>query len=292
MERLDSIAKRLLLASERHPAFGSVVFGLVLFVLAQVVLFALFGGIPNDLLAAIAVELLLLLAGAAIPLVLLTIAFRRIFARVAELSQVAQSPSRAILLDHLDRTLRLVRDQLGSLQSGTGLSLSLGDMDEVSGWIPTFFSGATGPYVGLDATLPSDYLGRLDPFLRHLDEYRPGVRLRIVTAPTEDLEEDLRCHPEAVDHLQEMHDAWGARLLFMDREEVRVLAEKHRLPGSLVDLALWEGDYCLLWEWGMNQFTVRLCYSDDPTYDQVMALVAAVEEAAVPLACMRDRLRR
>lgn len=115
--------------------------------------------------------------------------------------------------------------------------------------------------------------------------------MRIVTAPVEALEEDLRRHPEAAHRLQEMHDAWGARLLFIDREDVRALAEKHRLPASLVDLAVWEGDYCLLWEWGLNQFTVRLCYSDDPTYDRVMALVVAVEQAAVPLGHMLGRVR-
>lgn len=287
LDRLDSLTKRLLFANEQHPVFGPIAVGLTLFFLAQLVLFALFGGIPNELPGAIAVESLLLLAGATIPLVLLTIAFRRVFVRVAELSQVVQPPSRGIVLDHLDTTLQLMRDQLESLQSSTGLSLSMGDINEVSGWIPTFFSQANGSYVGFDATLPSQYFKRLDPFLRHLDEYPSGVRLRVVTSRTEDLEEDLKRHPDAMERLQRLHDSWGARLLFLDCDEVRALAEEHRLPDSLVDLALWEGDYCLLWEWGMNRFTVRLCYANDPTYDRVLTLIDAVEQAAIPFADVR-----
>lgn len=99
MERLDSIANRLLLAGERHPVVGPVGLGLLLFALTQVVLFALFGGIPNELLSAVAVELLLLLAGATIPLVLLAIAFRTTFVQVAELSRAANPQSRPVVLD-------------------------------------------------------------------------------------------------------------------------------------------------------------------------------------------------
>lgn len=281
---LDSIARRLLLASERHSIVGPVGLGLAVFLAAQVVLFAFFGGLPHDPLGAVVLELLVLITGVTIPLILVMIAFRKAFQKVLVISRTATPRAREFLIDHLGRTLDGMHEQLKSLQSGTGLSLAVADLEEVGGWIPTFFSQAQGVYVGFDATTPSEYVRRWRPYLHYLDQYKPGVRLRVVTASTEDLESDLVAHPEAASQLQAMHDAWGARLLCMDGDAVRELAEGLRLPSSLVDLAFWEGDYCLLWERGTDRFTVRLCYAGEPTYERVSMLIHAVERAARPLA--------
>jgi len=289
VQGLDSLAQRLLLSTERHPLAGPVALGLVLFLLAQVILFVGFGGIPSDLLGAAAVEVLLLLAGAAIPLLLVIVALGPVFVEVAGISRTAQSHSRIFARDYLVAVLRQMHDQLKSLQSGSGLSLAIAEVGEVAGWIPTFFANAEGRYVGFDATVPSEYLKRWYGFVDHLDGYEPGVRMRVITSARDDLLADIDVNPEAVHRLQEIHDRWGAQLLHIDSQAIRQLAEQHRLPSSLVDLALWEGDYCLLWDRGTDRFTVRLCLASDPMYDRVLRLVANVEAQAIPLADLMGR---
>ncbi|HMJ72717.1 MAG TPA: hypothetical protein VK471_05035 [Solirubrobacterales bacterium] len=281
---LDSIAQRLLLSTERHPLAGPVALGLALFLLAQIALIVGFGGIPNDLLGVAAVEILLLLAGASIPLLLVIVALGPVFAEVAGISRTARPHSRIFARDYLVTSLRQMHEQLKSLQSGAGLSLAIADVGEVAGWIPTFFSNAWGVYVGFDATVPSEYLNRWAGYIRHLDSYEPGVRLRVVTSAYEDLAADITANPDAAKRLQEIHDQWQARLLYVDGQDLRALAEQHQLPSSLVDLALWEGDYCLLWDRGTDRFTVRLCFESDPMYGRVMELISDVEAQAVPLA--------
>jgi hypothetical protein len=283
VQTLNSIAQRLLLSNERHPLAGPVALGLGLFLLAQVVLFIGFGGIPSDFLGAAAVEILLLFAGATIPLVLVILALGPVFAEVAGISRTAQLNSRIFVLDYLVTSLRQMHEQLKSLQSGAGLSLAIAEVGEVAGWIPTFFSNARGAYVGFDAALPSEYLNRWHGYIHHLDGYEPGVRMRVVTSGHDDLMADIAANPDAAGRLQEIHDDWKARLLYIDGQTIRSLAERHQLPSSLVDLALWEGDYCLLWDRGTDRFTVRLCFESDPMYSRVMELISDVEAQATPL---------
>ena len=269
MRWLDSMAQWLLRASERHLFIGPLVLG--------------FGGIPHDLAAASAVEVVLLLAGASIPLILVAIAFGPVFAQVAGISHTAQHPLRTFIRHYLVTSLGVMQDQFASLQSGAGLSLAVAEMDEVAGWVPTFFSSAQGKYVGFDSSLPDEYLKRWTGYLRHLEQYEPGVRLRVITSPEADLISDIASHPAGAKHLQDVHDEMKAALLCLDESTVRHLAESHRLPNSVVDLALWEGDYCLLWERGEERFTVRLVFADDPVYKRVQQFVADVEDKAKPL---------
>jgi hypothetical protein len=287
VQRLNSIAERLLLSNERHPLAGPISLGLALFLLAQVVLLIGFGGIPSDFLGAAAVEVLLLLAGATIPLALVIVALGPVFAEVAGISRTAQPHSRIFVLDYLVASLREMHEQLKSLQSGAGLSLAIAEVGDVAGWIPTFFSNAGGAYVGFDATVPSEYLSRWNGYISHLDKYDPGVRMRVVTSAHDDLMTDIAANPDAIRHLQKVHDQWKARLLYIDGQAIRGLAEQHQLPSSLVDLALWEGDYCLLWDRGTDRFTVRLCFASDPMYGRVMELISDVEAQAIPLSQLR-----
>ncbi len=289
VQHLNSIAQRLLLSNERHPLAGPVALGLALFLFAQVVFFIGFGAIPSDFLGAAAVEILLLFAGATIPLVLVIVALGPVFTEVAGISRTAQPHSRIFALDYLVASLRQMHEQLKSLQSGAGLSLAIAEVGEVAGWIPTFFSNARGAYVGFDATVPSEYLNRWHGYIRHLDRYEPGVRMRVVTSARDDLMADIAEYPDAARRLQEIHDHWKARLLYIDGQTIRGLAEQHQLPSSLVDLALWEGDYCLLWDRGTDRFTVRLCFKSDPMYSRVMELISDVEAQAVPFSQLRAK---
>lgn len=283
MRWLDSMAQWLLRASERHLFIGPLSLGFVLFGIAQAILVLGFGGIPHDLAAASAVEIVLLLAGVSIPLILVTVAFGPVFAKVAGISRTAQHPLRTFIRHYLVTSLGVMQDQFASLQSGAGLSLAIAEMDEVSGWVPTFFSSAQGKYVGFDSSLPDEYLKRWSGYLRHLEHYEPGVRLRVVTSLETDLISDIASHPASAKHLQGVHDDMTAVLLCLDEREVRHLAESHRLPYSVVDLALWEEDYCLLWERGDERFTVRLVFADDPVFKRVQEFVSDVEAKAKPL---------
>jgi hypothetical protein len=280
------MAHRLLRASERHALLGPIGLGLVLFLLAQGLLILFFGGIPHDLVTLIAVEVVLLLAGASVPLLLVTIAFGSAFVQVAEISRTARNPDRifVIVRHYLLTSLGVMKEQLQCLQSGEGLSLAIAEMDEVAGWIPTFFSSAEGKYVGFDSSVPSYYLQRWDGYVRYLQEYEPGVRLRVITSPEDALLADIDAHPESAKRLQEVHDKMEADLVCLDERRVRKLAEKHKLPSSsVVDLALWEDDYCLLWERGEDRFTVRLALTEGPNYRRVRSFIADVEAEAKPL---------
>ena len=275
VHHLDAVAQRLLLSTERHLLAGPVALGLALFLLAQVILFVGFGGIPSDLLGVAAVEVLLRLAGAAIPLLLVTVALGPVFVEVAGISRTAQSHSRIFARDYLVALLRQMHNQLKSLQTGSGLSLAIAEVGEVA--------NARGSYVGFDATVPSEYLERWHGFIRHLDGYEPGVRMRVITSARDDLLADIAANPDAARQLQETHDRWEAQLLHIDSQAIRKLAEQHQLPSSLVDLAMWGGDYCLLWDRGTDRFTVRLCLVSDPMYDRVLRLITDVEAQAIPL---------
>lgn len=274
----------MLFFSERHPLAGPVLLGLTLFLLAQLLLLAASGHVPRDFLTLACIEILLLLAGATIPLFLVVVALAPAFARLAEISNTTQPHVRGFMLSYIDKALTQMDGQLKSLQSGAGLSLAIAQVGEVDGWLPAFFAGAKGKYVGLDATVPSNYLSRWSGFIHHLDDYQPGVRIRVITSPLEDLERDVRANPDAAARLLEIHNAWGADLLCIDGQAVRALAERHQLPNSLVDLALWEDDYCLLWEGGIDRFTVRLCLGSDPMYGRVLKFVEAIEKQATSFA--------
>lgn len=153
--------------------------------------------------------------------------------------------------------------------------------------MPTFFSSAKGKYVGFDSSVPSEYLSRWRGYLRHLEVYEPGVRFRVITAPEERLASDISTRPQAARQLQRLHDALEADLLCLDEGIVGELAEKRRLPSSsIVNLAFWEDDYCLLWERGTDRFTIRLVLADDPMYARVREFVSEVEAQAVPLAVL------
>jgi hypothetical protein len=156
-------------------------------------------------------------------------------------------------------------------------------MDEGAGWMPTFFSSASGKYVGFDSSVPSEYLSRWRGYIRHLQDYEPGVRFRVITSRDADLASDIALRPQAAMQLQRIHNDLEADLLCLDEEEVRALAEKRQLPGSIMNLAFWEDDYCLLWERGVDRFTIRLVLAEDPMYRRVCDFVAEVEASAVPL---------
>lgn len=283
MEWTYSLAQRLLRASERHAFIGPVGLGLALFLLIQVVLWNGFGGIPHDLVSAVAVEVLLLLGAVSIPLLLVLVAFGPVFAQVIDISRTAQHPSRIFVGQYLVASLRVMHDQLKSLQSGAGLSLAIAEMDEGAGWMPTFFSSAGGKYVGFDSSVPSEYLSRWRGYICHLEDYEPGVRFRVITSPQVDLAADIATRPQAARQLQRIHDGLEADLLCLDEETVKHLAEKRQLPNSIMNLAFWEDDYCLLWERGVDRFTIRLVLAEDPVYGRVRAFVAEVEAKAVPL---------
>ncbi len=109
------------------------------------------------------------------------------------------------------------------------------------------------------------------------------MRLRVITSPEAALRGDIDAHPENARKLRKIHDDLEAEFVHLDEERVKVLAEKHKLPpASVVNLALWEDDYCLLWERGEKRFTVRLALVDGPTYPNVRDFVCEVEEAAKP----------
>lgn len=284
MQTLESFAHRLLRASERHALLGPLALGLALFLLAQVLLLLAFGGIPHDLPTAAAVEILLLLAGASIPLLLLMVVFGSAFIQVAEISRAARYPARIFVLHYLKASLGVMQEQLECLQSGEGLSLAIAEIDEIAGWVPTFFSSAKGKYVGFDSSVPSYYLDRWAGYLRHLEAYEPGVRLRVISSPKNELVADIDAHPECAKRLQAIHDELEADLLCLEERRIRELAESHKLPSSsVVNLALWEDDFCLLWERGEARFVVRLALVDGPNYQRVRDFVADVEAEAVPL---------
>lgn len=278
-----SAALRLLRASERHAFIGPVGLGLGLFLLVQIVLWKGFGGIPHDLGSVAAVEVLLLLAAGSVPLLLVLVAFGPVFAQVVDISRTAQHPSRIFVGQYLVASLGVMHDQLKSLQSGAGLSLAIAEMDEGAGWMPTFFSSASGKYVGFDSSVPSEYLSRWRGYIRHLEEYEPGVRFRVITSPDDELMADMASRPQAARQLQRIHDDLEADLLCLDEGTVKALAEKRRLPGSIMNLAFWEEDYCLLWERGVDRFTIRLVLAEDPMYARVCDFVSEVEASAVPL---------
>lgn len=94
---------------------------------------------------------------------------------------------------------------------------------------------------------------------------------------------DIDAHPESARQLQEIHDKLGADLLCLDEKKVEDLAEKHKLSASVVNLALWEEDFCLLWERGKKRFMVRLALVDGPNYPKVCDFVREVEAEAKPL---------
>lgn len=284
MRLSDATAKRLLNFSERHPLAGPFLLGLFLFLFAQLLLLVWWGHIPRDFLTLAAIEILLLLAGATIPLLLVLVAIAPAFARMVRISHMAQPHVRGFVQSYLDTTLTHMADQLKSLQSGAGLSLAVSQVGEVDGWLPAFFDSAQGQYVGLDATVPSTYLSRWRGFIEHLNAHQPGVRMRVITSPTGDLRKDVVANPDAARRLLKLHNQWEARLLCIDGQAVRSLAERHELPSTLVDLALWEGDYCLLWEGGVDRFTVRLCLESDPMYGRVAAFIEAIEEEAANFA--------
>jgi len=188
------------------------------------------------------------------------------------------------VLHYLKTSLEVMQEQLQCLQSGEGLSLAIAEMDEVAGWVPTFFSSAKGKYVGFDSSVPSYYIKRWSGYIRYLQNHEPGVRLRVITSPREDLLADIHTHPEQAKQLQKIHDDLKADLVALEEDEVKRLAERHKLPSSSVlNLALWEDEYCLLWERGEDRFTVRLALVDGPVYQRIKGFVAEVEAEAVPL---------
>ncbi len=274
----------MLRASERHALLGPIALGLVLFLLAQGLLLLAFGGIPHDLPTLAAIEILLLFVGTLIPLILLTVAFGSVFLQVAEISRTADYPARIFVIHYLKTSLGVMQEQLQCLQSGEGLSLAIAEMDEVAGWVPTFFSSAKGRYVGFDSSVPSYYLQRWAGYIRYLQDYEPGVRLRVITSPKAELLADIHAHPECAKELQAIHDKLEADLVCLEEGRVKALAENHKLgSSSVVNLALWEDDYCLLWERGEARFVVRLAMMDGPNYQRVRDFIADVEAEAVPL---------
>lgn len=252
---------------------------------AQALLLLIFGGLPHNLPATVAVEIVLLLAGALISLLLVMVAFRSAFLKVIEISRTAHNRAQTFVLvrHYLTTSLGVMQEQLKALH-GEGLSLAIAEMDEVAGWIPTFFSSAKGKYVGFDSSVPSYYLKRWEGYIRHLQSHEPGVRLRVITSPRQDLLDDIQEHPESARNLQEIHDDLHADLVCLDQAAVEKLAEKHKLPSSsVVSLALWEEDYCLFWEQGKERFTVRLALADGSHFPKLLDFITEVEAQAVPL---------
>lgn len=233
--------------------------------------------------AEVGLEMMIVFVGIAVP-VGLTLATLWPEMRVI-VSIVSDAPSKAtpVLLRFVSEELQLLSDRIDDTRS-RGIDL---EGRVVSSWVrDRCFAVASGPYRATDSLVPSEFLSRYSSYLVSHKNYlkRTGCTdsVRINLAAFDDLRFDAEMNETDWRAYQGWHEEADVKLLYLSTEKAQAIAKEVNLDNT-IDLAIWEGEMALFFDYGNSQTTkMRLALVDETSYRRYIAFFAAVREAAVP----------
>lgn len=220
-----------------------------------------------------------------------------LYGKLDEISRQANGPGHDVIMEVLEGNLASFSTTLKGLKSENGLLMNRA---EIIAFTLGCFEKARKGYRGADSNVPSVYRNRYPTYLdshqamlRRLKRQKvlqdPGERILVAT--TEPLRHDRVENREVFEHFLEWHkagqnvdNAIGVPLNCISPERAQELADTHKLPTT--DVALWEGQYALLFKptEHEDQQVVRMCFADDTDlYPRCVAYLDALGGEAQPI---------
>jgi hypothetical protein len=202
---------------------------------------------------------------------------------------VSSAPSKAtpVLLRFVSEELQSLSDRIVDTRS-RGIDI---ERSVVSKWVrDRCFAAASGTYVATDSLVPSEFLSLYSSYLASHAKYvgRTGSAgsMRINLASVDDLLVDADVNGEDLREYQGWHVEKEVELLHLDTKRAQAIASDVGLD-TTIDLAIWEGEMALFFDYGEDGTTkMRLALVDETSYRRCIAFFDAVREEAIPFSSL------
>jgi hypothetical protein len=278
----DKVLRGWLALVQAHGLTVHLASGVILVTLANLLLVGLVGARPG-LAEGIVLEVLIVLAAAAVPASLKAATLRRQFRAISSILSEGPAGATPILLRFISEELRELHERIEDVRS---VGKDIIDTD-VSNWVrERCFSVTTGRYIGLDECVPSRFLELYSDYLHAQQDYldRPGSRrsIRVNVADGEALSQDKAANPAAWKWYVEWHENHKVSLRHCERQTAIRLSRQKNLD-SVIDVAFWEGEMAVLVTYEQDQRLTRLrvYFEGESYYERAERFIDAVIDSSV-----------
>jgi SAM-dependent methyltransferase len=220
-----------------------------------------------------------------------------LYGKLDGIAREAEGHGHDVIMEVLERNLESFSETVKGLKSESGLRMNRA---EIIGWTIHCFANARGRYRGADSNVPGEYNRRyptyLDSHRRMLERLNHGTHNapsgeRVIVATAESLRHDRVDSGKVFTHFLAWHEGrresgnrTSVPLYSVMPRRAQQRARAHNLPST--DVALWEGQYALLFiaTDDENEHVVRMCFADDKDlYTRCISYLDDLDDVKQPI---------